>query len=122
MADFPTFEAELGYAVARGWTNLTMADAAILARTTDDAEVKRMAIAVRRSATAWTHIREKLALRISELTTANARARLPWNMLMAQAHEVNRTQTLDEAEVNAIVEAAVYESLPDKPRRRRYGT
>jgi 3-methyladenine DNA glycosylase AlkC len=118
MADFPTFEAELGYAVARGWTNLTMADAAILARTTDDAEAKRMAIAVRRSAAAWHHIREQLALRISELTSANARARLPWNVLMAQAHEVNRTRTLDEAEVTAIVETAVYENLPDRRRKR----
>jgi hypothetical protein len=39
---------------------------------------------------------------------------------MAQAHDINASQTLDEAEVTAIVEWAVYETLPD--RRRRYGT
>ena len=38
---------------------------------------------------------------------------------MAQAHEVNRAQTLDETEVTAIVAAAVYDSLPD--RRRKHG-
>ena len=119
MATFPTFEAELGHAVARGRLTLTMADAAILARYHDPDEANARAREVRRSAAAWRHTREQLAIRIQELTAANARARQPWNAIMAQAHEVNRAQTLDETEVTAIVAAAVYDSLPD--RRRKHG-
>jgi hypothetical protein len=115
----PSLEAELGHAVARGWLTLTLADAAVLARYPTEAEAVSHASEVRRSAAAWRHIRDALALRIHELTATNARARLPWNALMAQAHEVNRTQTLNEAEVTAIVEAAVYDSLPE--RRRKHG-
>ena len=105
-AGFPTFEAELGYAIARGWITLTLADVAILVRYPDIEEAKRHAREVRKSADSWRHIHRQLRLRIRELTIANARARLPWNALMAQAHEINRSQALDEREVTAIVEAA----------------
>ena len=124
MAGFPTFEAELGYAIARGRISLTMADVAILARYPDIDEAAQHAREVRKSADTWRHIADQLRLRIRELTMANARARLPWNAIMAQAHEVNRSQTLDEREVTAIVEAAVYDSLPDTTpdKGRRHGT
>ena len=124
MAGFPSFEAELGHAVARGWINLTMADVAILAHYPDVDAAARHAAEVRKSAAVWHHIHDQLRLRIRELTLANARASLPWNVLMAQAHDINRSRTIDEAEVTAIVEAAVYDSLPDKlpDRRRRHGT
>ena len=101
-----------------------MADVAILARYPDVDEAARHAAEVRKSADTWRHIHDQLRLRIRELTLANTRAKLPWNALMAQAHEINRSRTLDEAEVTAIVEAAVYDSLPDKlpDKRRRHGT
>jgi len=40
-------------------------------------EAKRMAIAVRRSAATWRHIRKQLRLRITDLTFANVKAGLP---------------------------------------------
>lgn len=123
MADFPTFEAELGYAVARGWTNLTMADVAILARYRDDAEAAAHAKEVRRSAAAWRHIRKQLVLRISDLTAASARVHAPKNVILAQAHEVNQSQALSEQEVNETVLRVLWDSLPDapyEPGRRRH--
>jgi hypothetical protein len=120
VAGFPTFEAELGYAVARGWTNLTLADVAILARYPDIDEAAQHAREVRKAADTWRHIADQLRLRIRELTTANARAGLPKNAIMAEAHEINRSRTLDEAEVTAIVEAAIATAEePWQPIRRR---
>ena len=120
MAGFPTFEAELGYAVARGWMNLTMADVALLARYPDVAEAAQHAREVRRSADTWTHIRDQLRIRIHDLTTANLAAGLPRNAIMAQAHDINRSQTLGEAEVTAIVNAAITAAEePWQPIRRR---
>ena len=127
-AGFPTFEAELGYAIARGWMHPDPG------RRGDPRPISgyrggeaQHAREVRKSADTWRRIhRHTIRLRVRELTTANANARLPWNAIMAQAHEINRSQTLDEAEVTAIVEAAVYDSLPDSltntPKGRRHGT
>jgi len=117
---FPSFEAELGYAVARGSMSTTLADISVLARYKDIDEAHQRLREMRRSVTVWREIRDQLRRRIHELTVTNARARLPWGALMAQAHDINASQTLDEAEVTAIVEWAVYETLPD--RRRRHGT
>jgi len=119
VARHPSFEAQLGYAVARGTMPLVLADLSVLARYKDLDEAHQRVTEMRRAAAGWRHIRDQLKRRIHELTVANARARLPWNAIMAQAHEVNRSQTLHEGEVTAIVEWAVYETLPD--RRRQNG-
>ena len=119
MAGFPSFEAELGYAVARGWINLTMADVAILARYPDMDAAARHATEVRKSAAVWGHIRKQLRLRISEMTTANLNADIPKNEIMAKAHDINRAQTLSEEEVNETVLAAIHDRLPDSPTGRR---
>jgi hypothetical protein len=116
---FPTPEAELAYAVARGSMALTLAEVSVLARYKDLGEAHQRIAEMRRSITVWRHIHDQLRRRIHELTITNARARLPWNVIMARAHDINASQTLDEAEVTAIAEAAVYETLPD--RRRRHG-
>ena len=123
MAGFPTFEAELGYAVARGWMNLTLADVAILARYPDVNEAKRHAREVRRSAAVWRHARTQLILRIHELTLANAATGQPRNVIMAQAHDLNGTQVLSEEEVNEAVLTAIHDRLPDSPTggRRVHG-
>ena len=119
MSGLPSFEAELGHAVARGWLTPTMAEVAILARYRDIDEATKHAREMRKSAATWQQIHEQLRQRIRELTQANIRARLPWNVLMAQAHDINQSQTLDEQEVTAIVTATVHDSLPD--RRRGHG-
>jgi hypothetical protein len=121
VSRFPTLEAELGYAVARGRLTPALAHVVILARYKDSDEALRRAEEMHHSAAVWRHISDQLRLRVRELTTANARARLPWNVLMAQAHEINRSQTLDEPEVTAIVEDTVYDSLPDRRRNNGAG-
>jgi 3-phenylpropionate/cinnamic acid dioxygenase small subunit len=120
MSNHPSFAAELGYAVAREWLTLTLADVAILARYSNIDEAARHAREMRESAAIWRHTRDQLRLRIRELTTTNARARLPWNAIMAQAHDINQSQTLDEPEVTAIVTETIYDTLPDA-RRRGHG-
>lgn len=117
MADHPTLAAELGHAVARGWTTLTLADAAILARYPDTDEAKTQAIAMRRAAKVWRHIRGQLRLRIYELAAAELQANTPLNAIMAKAHEINRTQTLAEDEVNAAVREAAKDAEEEKQRR-----
>jgi uncharacterized coiled-coil DUF342 family protein len=107
VAGFPSFEAELGYAVARGWLSLTLADVAILARYPDVDEARQYAREVRRSVASWRHIRDQLRLRIRELTNTLANADTARNVIMAQAHDINQSQTLDEQEVTAIVDAAI---------------
>jgi len=114
------FANELGYAVARGWLTLTLADAAILARVKDDAAATMAARETRRSATVWSHIREQIKTRIRDVTWANARRHVPKNVILAEAHEINRGQTLSEREVNDIVLEVIWEHLPDPPRRRRH--
>lgn len=118
MSDFPSFEAELGYAVSRGFLNLTLADVSILARCKSVDQASESAREVRKSARVWGHIRAGIALRIQEITRANIARRQPKNVILAEAHEINRSQTLSEPEVNEIVLAEVWESLPDSPRRR----
>ena len=115
-----TFEAELGYAVARGWLTPPLADVAILARVKDIDEAREAAVEVRRSADIWLHVRDQLKVRIRDLTWSNVDRREPRNVILAQAHEVNREQVLSEQEVNETVLEVVWASLRDGTRRRRH--
>lgn len=118
MADFPSMEAELGYAVARGRIPLALADVSILARYKDLDEARQRAADMRRSIAVWQHIRSALETRVRDEVRANMRARAAKNVILAKAHDVNASQTLDEDQVTGIVLDEVWRNLPDAPRRR----
>ena len=114
---FPSFEAELGYAVARGTMTLTLADISVLARHKDLNEARQKVAEMRRSVTVWRHIRDQLAIRIADETRAQMSVKAPKNVILARAHDINASQTLHEWEVNEIVVQTVWENLPIAPRR-----
>lgn len=119
MNSHPTFEAELSYAIARGALDQTAADLSVLARYKDLEEARKQAGEVRRGVKAWTHILNQLRIRIRDEARAHIHARSPKNIMLAACHEINRTQSLREEEVAAIVVDAVWDSLPEAPRQRR---
>jgi hypothetical protein len=108
----PTFEAELGYAVARGAISQTLADFSILARYKDLDEARRQANEVRRGAKIWAHILEASRTRIRDEARIHIRAKSPKNVMLAACHEINRGQNLPEEEVTAVVVEEVWNSLP----------
>lgn len=119
VSDHPSFEAEIGYAVARGAISQTLADISILTFYKDLDEARRKAMAARHSARIWRHILDQLRLRVRDEAHIHIRAKSPKNVMLAACHEINRGQGLDEEEVTAIVTEEVYASLPDAPRQRR---
>lgn len=118
MKRFPTFEAEIGHAVALGRVSQTLADISVLARYKDLEEARAKAKTVRRVVSIWKHALEQLRLRIRDVVRENVRAKQPKNVVLAKAHEINASQNLSEEEVNAIVVEEVFWSLPEAPRRR----
>lgn len=121
MSNSPSLAAEMGRAVALGRMPLAIADCVLLARnkSLDDARVQ--AAELRSAAASWRHIRDALQLRISTVAREQIKAKAPKNVILALAHEVNRSQTLTEAEVNQIVIEQVYEALPSDSRTARRG-
>lgn len=117
----PSFEAELGRAVALGRMSLDLADISVLDRHKDIDDARRSAMEVRRSIKVWAHIKKQLAVRIAEVAREQIRAKAPKNVILAHAHEVNRSQTLTEEEVGQIVLEQVYAALPSEPRPARRG-
>jgi len=120
VARHPSFEAELGYAVARGTMPLVLADLSVLARYKDLDEARQRVAEMRRAAAVWQHIRSQLAIRIADETRANMRVRAPKNAILGRAHDINASQTLHEREVNDIVVETVWENLP-VARRHHHG-
>ena len=120
MAGFPSFEAELGYAVARGAISLALADLSILARYKDLDEARQRVKEMRRSVTLWRQMRSQLANRIRSEVLTQMSAKAPKNVILACAHDINASQILHEREVNEIVVETVWENLPAAPRRQ-YG-
>jgi hypothetical protein len=117
LAGFPTPEAELAYAVARGSMSLTLADISVLSRYRDLGVARQHIAELRQSITVWRHIRAQLTQRIIDVTRAHVAIHAPKNVILARAHDINAGQTIDEREVNAIVAATVWETMPQPPRR-----
>jgi hypothetical protein len=116
----PSFEDELGYAVARGTMPLVLADLSVLARYKDLDEAHQRVKEMRRSVTVWRHIRDQLATRIADETRVQMRVRAPKNVILARAHDINASQIMHEREVNDIVVETVWENLP-VARRHHHG-
>lgn len=118
MSSYPTFEAELGSAMARGSLSQTMADVSILACYKSLDEARQKAMEVRRAARIHLHIANQLRIRIRDVAREHIRSKAPKNIILAACHDINRSQYLQEEEVTAIVVEEVYASLPDAPGRR----
>jgi hypothetical protein len=125
MSTFPSFEAELGYAVARGSMSMTLAEISVLARYKDLGVARQHIAELRRSVAVWREIRERLIQLIIDVTRAHVGFRAPKNVILARAHDINASQTLHEREVNEIVVATVWDCLPvaptHPPDRRTHG-
>lgn len=117
--DHPDLASELGHAVARGLLTLTDADCAILARYADAATAKAQAVAVRRAAHVWTHIRGQIRQRIADIATAGY-GHAPRNAIMARAHDCNSAGPLREHEVTNAVDAALAAAVQAMERRRAW--
>lgn len=119
MSKHPSFEAELGYAVARGRMPLELADMSILARYQDMDEATRHAREVRRVARAWQHTIKCIETRIRDEVRMQMRAKAPKNVILARCHDINASQLIAEQQVNAIAADEVWHNLPIAPGRRR---
>lgn len=119
MSKHPSFEAELGYAVARGRMPLALADMSILARYRDMDEATRQAMEVRRGIKVWEHILDALETRIRDEVRMQMRVKAPKNVILARCHDINAGQIIAEGQVNEIATNEVWQNLPETPGRRR---
>jgi hypothetical protein len=119
LSRHPSFEAELGFAVARGRMPIDLADMSILARYRDMDEAAAKAREVRRLAKAWEHTFDSIATRIRDEVRMQMRAGAPKNVILARCHDVNAQQFMAEQQVNEIAVNEVWRNLPEAPGRRR---
>lgn len=116
-----SFESEMAFAVARGRMPVDLAHISILARHREIDEAHRQAEAFHRAVRSFTHLREQLMSRVRDEAEYLVKCREPKNIILARSHDINQDQWLDEGEVNEVVLAVIWESLPEPARSRRRG-